>query len=558
MNEARAERRGVVGVRAPEGRAAKRLGREAARTLPCRLAVHPWAEFFGLRRDVAATEKGRRRLCRRVTDMIPSAARRGYVIERVVNRGAYGIVFVARKDQSSSPLHQPSRVALKMQFVCPKKLPRGERKRCGGYGQRASLYETVRYEARTHTALYETARAAGVMESGAGEQGVAQKGGKRGAKHVNVPRLFSLPRVPQPVTASRLILGKKGEFPGVPPDGRRRLWVSLMEFIPHPSLRMAVIEARDRGVLTASNFLALVGGVARHLAGMHAVYGYAHGDAHSGNFLVDLDAAGRRDIASWVYVIDLERSIPRSFLQLAPNLGSVARRKQLWTALRTWDLKVFCESAASLAETARIWDSEDGTASEGTPSGAKEFEGTPSGAKEFGASAGAGEGSGSLGREATRLRRGMLVAQVIVDAYAQGYAAAAKEMTGREMVVCEEEEEGAEGDVKPVGVPSNSFASLGVPSNSFASLGVPSLLCHIPPTSLLLAWVARAFYLKNKPEGTIPSELIEGEAGEPGPLAGIDVRGIDRRAHRDFFTILRAAQSLSLAVTNPRPRSRGH
>lgn len=438
---------------------------------PCRLAVHPWAEFFGLRRDVARTEAGRLKLCARVTNMIPSAARRGYQVGRVLSRGAYGIVFVAERGGGA-----PRRVALKLQFVCPKHMRRQERARCGGFGQRASLYETVRYEARTHAELFQVARA-------------VQRGREAGAEAAFPESLF-LPRVPEPIAASRLILGRRGEFPEVPPDGRRRLWVSLMEYVPHPSLRAAVLEARDRGALSAGNYLALVAGVARHLAGMHARYGYVHGDPHSGNFLVDLAAAADPSAAGWVYVIDLERAIPRTFLQLAPAPATTTpsapalSRASRWRQLRLWDLKVFCESVVALAETARVW----------RPAAALDDPTTAASAAPS---------------DLDRLRRGMLVAQTALDAY---------EQTWRDT------------------------------AHAFGAAPAP-LAAPLAPPRLLLAWVARALYLKHKPQGTIPPEV------EAGPLAGLDVRATDRRAHRDFFDILRAAQSLALASARRRKRA---
>lgn len=447
--------------------------------------MHPWAEFFGLRRDVAGTEAGRRKLCARVTGMIPLAARRGYQVERVLSRGAYGIVFVAQRGRRAGGAAAaataagagaaPRHVALKLQFVCPKHVGRKERGRCGGYGQRASLYETVRYEARTHAELHEVARAA------------ATAGDDAGPPPGLLERAAPVPRIPAPVAASRLLLGRRGDFPEVPPDGRRRLWVSMMEFVPHPSLRHAALEARDRGALTAGNFLALVGGVARHLAGMHARLGYAHGDAHSGNFLVDLDAAGRG--GSWVYAIDLERAIPRAFVQLAPGLGTRAQRLQRWRQLRQWDLKIFCESAVALAETARVWNSP-----------------TPAGTDSAAATSTSTSTSPTDLPPMERLRRGATVAQAVADAYEHGWKVAREAL---------------------------------LPASA-AGRDEPPLAT----TQLLLSWVARALYLKHRPDGAVPEEL---HAAPGAPLRDADVRGVDRRAHRDFFALLRAAQSVSLA-----------
>lgn len=442
-------------------------GAEPEATPRCRLSVHPWAEFFGLGRDVAGTEAGRRKLCGRVTAMIPLAARRGYRVERVLSRGAYGIVFVA----AGAPGKPPA--ALKLQFVCPKRMRREERARCGGYGQRASPYQTVRYEARTHADVHQVARA-------------VQRG--RASAGPELERAAPVPRVPAPIAASRLLLGRRGEFPDVPPDGRRRLWVSLMEFVPHPSLRHAVLDARDRGALSAGTFLALLGGVARHLAGMHARLGYTHGDAHSGNFLVDLDAAADGG-AGWVHVIDLERAVPRTFLQLTPGLGTRARRRELWHALRLWDLKVFCESVVALAETARVW--------------------RPAETRRGGL---LGSSSAPAAPPLERLRRGMVVAQAAVDAYEQAWGAAVDAFSAR--------------------------------TRRLRSAEFSAARATAPP-ELLLAWVARSLYLKHKTHGSIPAEL---EAGQGAPLAGVDVRGIDRKAHREFFALLRAAQSLSLAA----------
>jgi len=304
----------------------------------CELKSLAWAELFGIKPRSIAGPEGRRDLCRAVSKAIPLTARHGYHVYRLLNRGAYGVVFAAyKRPGEGEPLPGPDPpvpwAALKVQFVCPAEVVRSEeRRRCAAFGQRASPYDVVRYEAMQHERVHQTLRAAAADPT---------LGGR-------VP----VPSVPIPLGAQRLVIGRKGEYRGVPPDGRRRLWVSLMEFMEGRSIRQTMHDARRRRTLTLEAFRGVCQGVGQHLRVLHGL-GITHGDLHSGNVLVDeaRAAVGR----PWVVLVDLERSIPRDFFREAPlaALGLAETPEEadvLWDLARLWDLKIFLESVMRLAE----------------------------------------------------------------------------------------------------------------------------------------------------------------------------------------------------------------
>lgn len=275
-----------------------------------------------------------------MTAVLPAALRNHYRLDSLLSRGAYGIVFSAHAKEDGEP------VAVKLQFVCPKGVR--SRSQCAAYGQRASSYDTVRYEAIQHARVYAT------LERLASD-----------------PVLTSLPipAAPRPLVSQRAIVGRYGQFPDVPPDGRRRLWITVMELIHAPTLRQTMVDARRRGTMTYEAFVGVCGGVLKHLRVLHDA-GYTHGDFHTGNVLVDEARALRGE--RWVVFIDWERSIPRDFLEVAPGDENTAEDKAaLWDVARKWDLKVFIESVVRLAESARIYrsvDSEASASSSGSPS----------------------------------------------------------------------------------------------------------------------------------------------------------------------------------------------
>jgi serine/threonine protein kinase len=315
-----------------EGRAAGEGVVAAPRSARCRLRSLAFAELFGLPR----TQMGAP-LCEAATGILPAALGKDYVLDALLSRGAYGIVFSARrrpgvstKVQAGDRSSLPPRLAVKVQFVCPKGVAR--KSLCAAYGQRASGYDTVRYEALQHARVYS------VLEQLAADPVLAR---------------LPLPSAPQPMLSQRVVLGKAGEFPDVPPDGRRRLWVTAMELIDAPTLRQTLLDARRRGTLTYDAFMSLCGVVLKTLRVLHDA-GYTHGDLHTGNVIIDEGRVERGE--RWVVFIDWERSVPREFVEIAPGIeGGAEQRAALWDAARIWDLKVFVESAVRLAESARVF-----------------------------------------------------------------------------------------------------------------------------------------------------------------------------------------------------------
>jgi hypothetical protein len=293
----------------------------------CELKSLAWAQLFGIPARAVASPEGRRDLCRAISKAVPITARRGYHVHRLLNRGAYGVVFAAHNPAAAVPW-----AALKVQFVCPREVVRTEdRKRCAAFGQRASPYNVVRYEAMQHKRVHETLQAL--------------------ADNPAVSARLPLPSVPIPLGAQRMVVGRKGQFKGVPPDGRRRLWVSLMEFMEGRSVRQTMQDARRRGTLTLEAFRGVCEGVLRHMRVLHTV-GFTHGDLHTGNVLVDEARAAEN--RPWVILVDLERSIPRAFFEEAPlaALGmDTTQAEAFWEAARLWDLKLFVESCVRLAES---------------------------------------------------------------------------------------------------------------------------------------------------------------------------------------------------------------
>lgn len=298
----------------------------APRFPPCQLKHLAWARLFGLPPSSVGSPSGRRDLCDKVSEAIPVTARHGYRVARVLNRGAYGVVFVAHKPGAA----EMPWAALKLQFVCPT-AAKQHREACAAFGQRASPYDVVRYEALQHARVHQLLAAALASPRNAG---------------------LPIPAVPTPIAARRMIVGKRGQYPGVPPDGRRRLWVSLMELMPARSLRQTMLDAKRKGTLTAETFESVCRGIAKHLRAFHEL-GVTHGDLHSGNVLLDQEraAAGR----PWVVFVDLERSIPREFVQQSPMVRDAKHGEGLWDVARMWDLKVFVESIVRLAESAGIY-----------------------------------------------------------------------------------------------------------------------------------------------------------------------------------------------------------
>jgi hypothetical protein len=440
---------------------------------PCELKSLTWASMFGLDPRSVRSPEGRRDLCRAVSAAIPLTARAGYRVFRLVNRGAYGVVFAAHNPRARVPW-----AALKVQFVCPKEVKRSEdRARCGAFGQRASPYAAVRYEAMQH------ARVHGVLVAAAANPAMAGR---------------ALPSVPVPLGATRMLVGRRGQYPGVPPDGRRRLWVSLMEFMSGRSVRQAMQDARRRGTLTPEAFAGVCMGVADHLRAFHEL-GFAHGDLHTGNVLVDEEraAAGR----PWVILVDLERSIPRDFFEEAP-LGALGlraetaeERERLWDVARVWDLKIFVESAVRLAES--VGAHRPSTARPDSPAGAAAAAATSRSSRHSSASP-------TPPRE--RFRRGVGLALQILSSYARTDAGASAWFLRAANV-----------------------------------------------------WTARALWLRRHPSAELPAEVLE----ELAPVAAPEgrpttrwVAAVDRHDHRAFFGLLRAVQGFYTTPARSGPRRR--
>lgn len=291
--------------------------------LDCKLDFHTWAPIFGLPTRVRSSD-----VCRAVSGVMPPLVRKNVVITKVINRGGYGIVFLARGRSKARRQGHRKEVAVKIQFVCPKKV-KDWRDKCGAYGQRPLLYDTVRYETRMHKLVYNAVEAARRVPG-------------------NENRL--IPAIPEFISGSKVLLGKTGDFPTVPPDGRRRLWVSLTEFVRGKSLRQVVLDAEDSHTLTGQLLESLCGSILLFLGEFHSL-GFTHGDTHASNIMLDEDKAARGE--PWMYLIDLERCIPTDyFVHHDPHPEE--HKLFVMDMLRLWDLKVFCESVAALAETANV------------------------------------------------------------------------------------------------------------------------------------------------------------------------------------------------------------
>jgi len=154
----------------------------------CRMSKR-WAPFFGLRESEMRSQS---KVCRAVTKVVPVAFRLGYEMRRMVNRGAYGIVFLGNrvKDVGGRAYEGrgglPDTVAIKMQFVCPKRV-KNWRESCAGYGQRAIHYDVAKYESLMHRKVFEAMEAARVLGAGAN----------------------LVPMVPRPVKSQRTIIGRR-------------------------------------------------------------------------------------------------------------------------------------------------------------------------------------------------------------------------------------------------------------------------------------------------------------------------------------------------------------
>jgi serine/threonine protein kinase len=294
----------------------------------CRMSKR-WAPFFGLRESEM---KSQSKVCRALTKVVPVAFRLGYELRKMVNRGAYGIVFMGtrvREIGGREAQDLPDTVAIKMQFVCPKRV-KNWREGCAGYGQRAIHYDVAKYESLMHRRVYEAMEAARVVAAGS----------------------ELVPVVPRPVKAQRTIIGKHGQFPDVPPDGRRRMWVSVSEYVSGLSLRDWMYSAKDGGRLTGELFESTVEYAMQYIRRFHDL-GFFHGDLHTGNILIDAHKMERAQ--DWLYIIDLERSIPVSYLREEPKYAEdPALAADVLVALRFWDFKVFVESVVSLAESCRV------------------------------------------------------------------------------------------------------------------------------------------------------------------------------------------------------------
>jgi hypothetical protein len=311
--------------RMPGSGAGSRSPKAAPEIPRCRLKHLAWARLFGLPDSAVRSPTGRKDLCDRVSEAIPVTSRANYRVHKLLNRGAYGVVFVAHNRRADLPW-----AALKVQFVCPSAAKK-DRDACAGFGQRASAYSTVRYESMQHQRVFDLLQAARAVPSNKG---------------------LPLPAVPKPIASSRMIVGRKGQYPRVPPDGRRRLWVSLMEYMPARSVRQTMLEAKRTGTLTAAGFEDILRGIAKHLRVFHEL-GVTHGDLHTGNVL--LDQARAAEGKPWVVFVDLERSIPREFMEQSPLVKDAEHAEALWDVARLWDLKLLIESVVRLAESAGIY-----------------------------------------------------------------------------------------------------------------------------------------------------------------------------------------------------------
>lgn len=294
----------------------------------CKLEYYAWAPLFGL-----PTKSRVKDVCEAVSKTLPPVFRKSIRLRKVLNRGGYGIVFMGQKKRT----HE--KVAVKIQFVCPKKV-KDWRTKCAAFGQRAVLYDVVKYEYRIQKIVHSA------MEA---------------ARKIPGNELRLIPVIPKPISGSKVLLGKKGQYPAIPPDGRRRLWVSVSEFVNGRSLREVIYDAHDDGTLTGDLFESLCKSILMFLYQFHTL-GFTHGDTHSGNIMLDYDRANRGE--PWLYLIDLERCIPLDYWLTGQAAGDGGSSSLVPDMLKLWDLKLFCESAAGLAESANV-----GGGSEPTPWG---------------------------------------------------------------------------------------------------------------------------------------------------------------------------------------------
>jgi serine/threonine protein kinase len=289
----------------------------------CNLEYYAWAPLFGLPSKSRVKD-----VCEAVSKTLPPVFRKSIRLRKVINRGGYGIVFMGQHKRT----HE--KVAVKIQFVCPKKV-KDWRTKCAAFGQRAVLYDVVKYEYRIQKMVHSA------MEA---------------ARRVPGNELRLIPIIPKPISGSKVLLGKKGQYPTIPPDGRRRLWVSVSEYVNGRSLREVIYDAYDDHTLTGDLFESLCKSILMFLFQFHKL-GFTHGDTHSGNIMLDYDRANRGE--PWLYLIDLERCIPLDYFDME---ATTAGPSLIPDMLKLWDLKLFCESAAGLAESASI-----GGGSEPTP-----------------------------------------------------------------------------------------------------------------------------------------------------------------------------------------------
>lgn len=291
--------------------------------LDCELDFYTWAPIFGLPTRVLSSD-----VCNAVSKVLPPLVRKNIVITKVINRGGYGIVFLGRAKSKARREGHRKEVAVKIQFVCPKKV-KDWRTKCGAYDQRPLLYDVVRYETRIHKLVYNAMEAARKVPG-------------------NENKL--IPLIPEFLSGSKVLLGKAGDFPGVPPDGRRRLWVSVTEFVKGNSLRQTILNAEDNHTLTGDLMESLCKSVLLFISQFHLL-GFTHGDTHASNIMLDQEKASKGE--PWLYLIDLERCIPMDYF-VNHDPQPQEHKAFVMDMLRLWDLKVFCESAAALAETANV------------------------------------------------------------------------------------------------------------------------------------------------------------------------------------------------------------
>ena len=495
----------------------------AEESAACQVREIGWARLFGVDRELRDAEE----LCSAITEAVPILPRFGYRLTRPLGRGAYGVTFVAHRRRSSRH-NLPEWGVLKAQFICPTTVAARLKHKCGGYGQRANPEDTVRYESLMHHRIHAALEAeAGLERMGTArvQSSRASADGIRSSRSRSAPRRRSprattarptarstpLPVVPRPIVSTRMVIGERGRYPDVPPDGRRRLWVTLMEKLPGLTLRDAMMRTRD--TLTPPEFVVVCRAVVRSLRRLHDL-GHTHGDPHAANVM--LVSEGALDPAtgtaeSWlpgaphrstaapaahfapsptrVALIDLERSIPRSFFAEAPTFSQLGAEVG-WETARRWDLKIFCESVVWLAETCKIYNPRAPAA---PLSLAKLLVPTPTTTSEDRAS------------DPERLRRGVALVMELLDAYGGM-------------------DEGAGMD----------YAT---------------------------TWTARSLFLKHrkhkkkkdgKRSALATTTLPRSVAAE---VRGIDVVAVDREEHHRFFNLLRTVQSFYARQLSADPRN---